>query len=92
MRTRYHTSHLIVNPMLSFAAEPAAKRSPQCHGHGVRMVCYDPKDKEWRSALQPSKDRRALTAAQNEYREANFQLQLQNLRDSTAALRAQLRK
>jgi hypothetical protein len=80
--------------MLSFAAEPAAKigNPPQCHGWGVRQICYDPKDKEWRSALQPSKYRRALTAAQDEYREVNSQLQLQKLRDSTADLRAQLRK
>jgi hypothetical protein len=35
---------------------------------------------------------RALAAAQNEYREVNSQLQLQKLRDSTAALKAQLHK
>ncbi len=94
MCTCFHTSHSIINPMLSFAADPAAKigHPPQCHGSGVRQVCYDPKDKEWRTASQPSKARRALTAAQNEYQEVHSQLKLQNLRDSTAALKAQLRK
>ena len=79
--------------MFSFAAEPAAKigNPPQCHGWGVRQICYDPKDREWRRADQPNKEQRVFNAARAEYQVVLRQSKLQKIRDDTAALRATLR-
>jgi len=79
--------------MFSFAAEPAAKigNPPQCRGMGVRQICFDPKDKEWRRAGEPPKATREMRAARAEYADVYRQSQLQKQRDTTAALRATLR-
>lgn len=75
--------------MLNFASEAEAKT--QCKGSGVRLWCYDPKDREWRSPTMPDKATRAFQEArsklQEEYRVASRAAELQRMRDSIAALK-----
>ncbi len=75
--------------MLNFASEAEAKMP--CEGYGVRMICYDAKDREWRRVGEPDKATRLHNEAKSklliEYQAALRVSELQKIRDQIAALK-----
>jgi hypothetical protein len=76
--------------MLNIASEAEAKLPCKCFG--VRMVCFDSKDGDWRSPGQPDKvtcaHQEARSKLQEEYRVTLRASELQKMRNTIDALKS----